>query len=156
MSEPATAQGGLIARRLNELWATRPTRDDGRPSSLRDVASAINEQAGRSLLSAQNLSALLTGTRTEPSFAILEAVARYFGVTPAFFIADDETASQTLTELNQLRALRESGVLHLALCAAELSPRNLATITELVEQLRRAEGLSQEPLIHGGGQDTSA
>jgi transcriptional regulator with XRE-family HTH domain len=143
MDERQAREEGLIARRLNALWPTR--QKDGKPYSLREAASAINEQEGRDLVSASYLSALRIGERAEPSYAILTALARFFGVSLDSFSGDEATARHSEAELRLLRALQDSGVRNLALCAADLSPDSLATITEIVQKFRASEGLPEAP-----------
>ena len=86
MSEEGAARG-VIAERLQRLWEIRP-------ASLRDVADAITAETGREV-SAQYLSQLRNGQRTEPSYSIIAAIATYFGVTPDYFRAPDDIARQT-------------------------------------------------------------
>jgi transcriptional regulator with XRE-family HTH domain len=143
VSEPDTRQGGLIAERLNRLWEAR--QPEGHPYTLREVADAINTQAGHALVSPQYLSVLRRGERTEPSFTILAALARFFGVTVDYFSADEETAVHSEAELRLLQALRDNGVRHLALCAADLNADDLATVIGIIHKFRIAEGLPEEP-----------
>jgi transcriptional regulator with XRE-family HTH domain len=134
----AGAADGVIAQRLRKLWEIRP-------ASLREVAAAISQATGRAV-SAAYLGQLKNGTRTEPSFAVIEAIARYFGVTPDYFLsADEETARATEDELRALHALRDSGVREIAVCADGLSPKSLATIAEIVRMYRASEGLTEAP-----------
>jgi transcriptional regulator with XRE-family HTH domain len=126
---------GMIAQRLQRLWEIRP-------ASLRDVAEAITAQTGREV-SAQYLHQLRNGQRTEPSFSIIAAISAYFGVTPNYFCAPDDTARRTEDELRLLGALRDSGVRSVALCADGLSPASIATITEVIRTFRISEGLPE-------------
>ena len=133
---------GVIAQRLQRLWETRP-------ASLRDVAEAITAETGREV-SAQYLSQLRNGQRTEPSFSIIAAVATYFGVTPDYFYATEETARNIEAELRVLHALRDSGVRSIALSAKGLSPASLATIAEVIQRFRASEGLPEAPAPQPG------
>jgi transcriptional regulator with XRE-family HTH domain len=136
------AAPGVIAQRLQALWEIRP-------ASLRDVAAAISEATGRHV-SAAYLGQLKNGTRAEPSYSIVEAIARYFGVTPDYFSADEDTARQTEDELRLLSALRDSGVRSIALGADGLSPKSLAAIADIVRTYRAAEGLPEAPTPPAG------
>lgn len=70
-----TSQKNVIAERLNHLFeAVHP------PYTAREVADAINAQAGVKIISAAYLSWLQTGQRAEPSDSRLVAIARFFGV----------------------------------------------------------------------------
>ena len=69
------SQENVIAERLNHLFETvHPTY------TPREVADAINAQAGVKIISAAYLSRLQTGQRAEPSDSRLVAIARFFGV----------------------------------------------------------------------------
>jgi transcriptional regulator with XRE-family HTH domain len=129
---------GVIAQRLDALWEIRP-------ASLRDVAAAISQATGRHV-SAAYLGQLRQGTRAEPSYSIIEAIAKYFGVTPDYFRTNEDTARQTEDELRLLHALRDSGVRSIALCANGLSPESLAVIANIVRTYRAAEGLPEPPV----------
>jgi transcriptional regulator with XRE-family HTH domain len=131
------AAHSVIAQRLDALWEIRP-------ASLRDVAAAISETTGRHV-SAAYLGQLRQGTRTEPSFSIIEAIARYFGVDSTYFSADPDAARQTEDELRLLNALRDSGVRGIALSADGLSAKSLAAIADIVRTYRAAEGLPEAP-----------
>jgi transcriptional regulator with XRE-family HTH domain len=141
------AQQGVIAQRLERLFATRQPL--GRPYTLREVADGVNKAAGHGLLSVQYLSQLRAGDRTEPSYSRLAAIARFFGVSADYF-SDEETYQRTDEELRLLAALEDSGVRHLALCATGLSGESLAMVTELIRKVRRSEGLPDEPSVTGG------
>jgi transcriptional regulator with XRE-family HTH domain len=65
----------VIAERLNRLFETVHP-----PYTPREVANAINAQAGVKIISAAYLSRLQTGQRTEPSDSRLVVIARFFGV----------------------------------------------------------------------------
>lgn len=143
MTEQDARHRGIITERLNRLWDAR--QPEGRPYTLREVADAVNTEAGHSLVSPQYLSVLRRGERTEPSFSILAALARFFGVTVDYFSADEETARHTEEELRLLKALSDNGVRHLALCAADLNESDLATVIGIIQRFRIAEGLPEEP-----------
>jgi transcriptional regulator with XRE-family HTH domain len=136
------AAPGVIAQRLQRLWEIRP-------ASLRDVADAITAETGREV-SAQYLSQLRNGQRTEPSYSIIAAIATYFGVTPDYFYAPEDTARRTEDELRLLHALRDAGVRTIALSADGLSPASLATITEVIRNFRASEGLPEAPTPRPG------
>ena len=139
VTEADASREGLIAQRLNQLWkAWQPL---GREYSLREVARAVNEEAGRSIVSAQYLSDLRRGTRADPSYAILAALARFFHVTPDYFAADDKDAGRSEAELRLLAALQDAGVRSIALHAEGLSAESLSTVADIIQRFRAAEGL---------------
>ena len=62
------SQGNVLAERLDHLFATVHPRDR-RPYTLREVADAINAEAGATIISVSYLSQLRAGQRT-PVFRI--------------------------------------------------------------------------------------
>jgi hypothetical protein len=70
----------------------------------------------------------------------LEALAGFFGVSPAYFV-DDEIAAETDAELDFVVALRDAPVKQIALRAIGLSHESLATISDMIERVRQLEGL---------------
>jgi len=137
---------GIIADRLDRLFeAVRPL---GRPYTLREVAEGINEQAGRTLLSVQYLSQLRNGDRSKPSYDVLTAICKWFGV-PVTYFSDDAAFQRTEEELRVLALMRDSGVRNLAFRASGISEQSLALVTALVEKMRQAEGLRDNPPAAG-------
>lgn len=134
-----TAPDSVIARRLEHLFATVHPPGRG-PYGLREVADAINEEAGARIMSAAYLSQLRSGQRTEPSHSRLAAIATFFGVDVRYF-SDDKTAQATDEQLEFLAAMRDSGVRAVAIRAAGLSETALQAVQALIENARRLEQL---------------
>jgi len=134
-----TAPDSVIARRLEHLFATVHPSGRG-PYGLREVADAINEDAGARIMSAAYLSQLRSGQRTEPSHSRLAAIAKFFGVDVRYF-SDDETAQATDQQLEFLSAMRDTGVRAVAIRAAGLSETALQAVQALIENARRLEHL---------------
>jgi len=129
---------GTIAGRLDRLFES--VRPLGRAYTLREVVEGINQQAGHSLLSVQYLSQLRNGDRSKPSYDLLTAIARFFGV-PVTYFSDDDVFQRTEEELRVLALMQDSGVRNLAFRAAGISEQSLELVTALVEKMRLAEGL---------------
>jgi transcriptional regulator with XRE-family HTH domain len=136
-------KGSVIAERLNRLFATVHPAGRG-PYTLREVADAVNAEAGENVISASYLSQLRTGQRGEPSLSRLAAVAKFFGVDAGYF-TDTATAEETDRQLDVLAAMRDAGVHSVALRAAGLSEESLAAIRAVIENARRLEGLPDTP-----------
>ncbi len=92
-----------FAERLNRLFDSvyPPGR---RPYSSAEVVAGV--RAFGATMSAPYLSQLRSGNRDNPSSATTEALAKFFGIAPAYF-ADDEYADQLDEELSALAELRE-------------------------------------------------
>jgi transcriptional regulator with XRE-family HTH domain len=138
-SDAPGTEPGVLARRLERLFATVHPPGRG-PYSTKEAAEAINEAAGRPLLSYNYLYQLRRGTKAEPGHTRLAAIARFFQV-PVTYFYDDESAAQIDDQLELAAALRDQGVRHLAFRAAGLSSASLRAILAVIENARRLEGL---------------
>ena len=126
--------GNVLAERLNHLFETVHP-----PYTAREVADAINAQAGAETISAAHLSQLQIGQGSDPSHSHLLAIARFFGVDSGYFcneVADDEANRVAL-----LSSVRDADVRCIALRAQGLSQASLAAVRAVIENTRRLEGL---------------
>ncbi|MFJ2847717.1 helix-turn-helix domain-containing protein [Streptomyces sp. SID4946] len=150
----ATEQGAggevsrTLAQKLDHLFRAATPRDQKTPSH-EDVAAAINIAAGERAISATYIWQLRTGRKTNPTMKHLEALARYFGVSPAYFL-DNEQAQRIDEQLALLQALKESDVRNIALRAHGLSGSSRQTLAGVVDQLRKLEGLGDDPGTRSG------
>lgn len=128
----------LLADKLNHLFATVHPAGRG-PYSNEEVAAAIRDRGGPTI-SAGYVWLLRKGERDNPTKKHLEALAEFFGVPAAYFF-DDELAERIESELAMLSALRDAGIRALALRMAGLPAESLQPVAEIVELIRKAEGL---------------
>ncbi|AJT70101.1 helix-turn-helix domain-containing protein [Streptomyces chattanoogensis] len=133
--------GKTLADKLNHLFESVIPPGRGQYSTD-EVARTIT--ADGVPISASYIWLLRKGQRDNPTLRHLEGLAKFFGVPPAYFF-DDQVTSTVNGELSLLVALRESGVQHVALRTAGLSPESLRSIGEVIELVRKLEGLSQTP-----------
>lgn len=138
---PEVAEGrGVIAERLDHLFATIYPKGLGRPYTLREAADKINADAGENLISAAYISQLRNGDKRSPGFDKLAGLAKLFGVSTDYFV-DDEAARKTNEQLALVDAMRDQGVEHVALRAAGLSAESLKAVLNLMDSARKLEGL---------------
>ncbi len=142
-----------LADKINRLFEVMHPRGRG-PLSNEEVAAEITAGGGATI-SASYLWLLRTGRRDNPTASHLEALARYFGVTAAYFF-DEEVAGDIEKELDLLKAMRDAGVKHLALRASGLTPDVLSAITVMLEQARKAQGLPDVEFDADAGQDDAS
>jgi transcriptional regulator with XRE-family HTH domain len=128
-----------LAEKIDHLFRT-VRKANQREYSNEEVSAAIGRDQNISL-SASYLWYLRTGQRDNPTFKHLNALAKFFGVPPAYFF-DDATTEQVEAELALLTAMRDAGVRDVALRASGLSARSLGTITDMITRVRELEGLS--------------
>ncbi|HEY0699635.1 MAG TPA: helix-turn-helix domain-containing protein [Micromonospora sp.] len=132
-----------FADRLNLLFDS--VRPAGRrtPYSNKEVATAIRDAGGA--ISDVYIWQLRTGRRKNPTKDHIEALATFFGVSPAYFF-DDESARHTMADLRTLDALRRLRVEHVSLRTVlqnkGLSPASQQVIQQLVDRCLELEGLT--------------
>lgn len=85
-SDAGTVRGGPLAHKINYLFET-VRRPDGKSYSNEEVAEAITE-LGEATISGTYLWYLRRGDRDNPTKKHLEVLARFFGVSPAYFFDD--------------------------------------------------------------------
>ncbi|MFJ9865360.1 helix-turn-helix domain-containing protein [Streptomyces sp. NPDC101165] len=130
-----------LAQKIEHLFATTTPNGQKAPSH-EDVATAINIAAGERAISATYIWQLRTGRKTNPTKKHLEALARYFGVSPAYFL-DNEEAQRIDEQLALLQALKERDVRSIALRAHGLSASSRQTLADVVSHLCKLEGLGE-------------
>ncbi|MCF3105982.1 helix-turn-helix transcriptional regulator [Streptomyces roseoverticillatus] len=144
MGDHTTTHGGAagpartLAQKIDHLFAAALL--NGRTPSHEEVATAINIAAGEKTISATYVWQLRTGKKTNPTKRHLEALAKHFGVSPAYFL-DDVEAERIDEQLALLKAIREADVRAIALRSCGLSEASRRSIAALVSQLRELEGL---------------
>ena len=136
-----SGQDNALAQRLNRLFATVHPAGRG-PWTLREVADAINSEAGETIISASYLSQLRAGQRREPSHSRLAAIARFFGVDVDYF-SPQVSAEDAARQAEVLAAMRDAGVRTIALRAYGLSEPSLAAVLAVIENARRLENLPE-------------
>jgi len=132
-------QGRTLAQKINHLYHTIHPSGRGEYSN-EEVATAIRTNGGPTI-SATYLWQLRKGIRDNPTKKHLEALADFFGVSPAYFF-DEEAVARIDAELEFLAALRDSQVREIALRAFGLSPEFLSSVAEMIQ---RARHLAQLP-----------
>jgi transcriptional regulator with XRE-family HTH domain len=130
-----------LASKLDRLFAA--VRPGGRGEySYQEVADSIRSEGGPTI-SATYLWQLRKGLRDNPTRNHLAALARFFGVSPAYFF-DEDTAEVVDAQLSLLAAMRDNSVRTVALRAQGLSVESLAAVQVVIDHARRLEGLEPE------------
>ena len=123
-------------------WLFQHVRDpeSGQPYSNARIAALIEHVCPGFSVTPTTIWNIRTGKSDNPSWKLIEGLAKAFGVTPVYF-TDADAEQQTQEELALLAALQDAGVRSLALRAQGLSAQSLATVRELIERVRELEGL---------------
>ncbi|MEU3225901.1 XRE family transcriptional regulator [Streptomyces sp. NPDC006976] len=135
----AGEQGGRLAEKLERLLRMTAPAGQKAPSN-EEVATAINIAAGEKTISATYVWQLRTGRKTNPTMRHLEALAHYCGVNAAYFLSDEESAKVD-EQLALLDALKDSDAQNIALRSTGLSESSRQAVSNMIDQLRKLEGL---------------
>ena len=137
--------GASFADRLNLLFDSIRPAGRATPYSNKEVAVAIRDNGGA--ISDVYIWQLRTGRRRNPTKDHIEALATFFGVSPAYFF-DDESARHTMADLRTLDALRRLQVqqvsLRTVLAHKGLSAESQQVIQQLVDRCLELEGLTEQ------------
>lgn len=123
-----------LAEKLKLLFDV--VRDaDGNEYSQADVARFVAARTGLKF-DRGYVSAMLKGTRDNPTRKVLVALAEFFSVNPVYFFDDDSSGIHE--KLQFALALRESGARSVAMRALlDVDSRDLPMVTELLRSMNR-------------------
>jgi transcriptional regulator with XRE-family HTH domain len=125
-----------FSARLNRLFDTVYPPGRG-PYSGAEAISALAEAGVK--MSAPYLSQLRSGNRTNPSATTMAALAKFFGVKPAYF-TDDYYHRELDRELTWLEITRDEHIRRIAERAWALSPQGRRELELKAEELLAGEG----------------
>ncbi len=130
-----------LSDKLDHLFkVVHPARGE---YTYEQVAAGIRER-GIATVSGPYLFQLRSGARDNPTKRHLEAIADFFGVPVGYFFEDD-LAARVDSQLELLASLRDAGVQHIATRSLDVSPEGRRVIADMVELIRRQEGLDRKP-----------
>lgn len=138
-SEPNPNDLEHLAERLDTLFTTVPRSDDS--SQFHTSASVAEELSKQGIeVTPNHIRALRTGRRNNPSFRLLVGLAELFHVPIDYFV-DDSVAKEIQESLDALVAIRGTAVQQIMLRAHGVSSESLDSVLNLLDQIRRIEGL---------------
>jgi hypothetical protein len=128
-----------------------PQEEIGRRYTTKEIANKINEAARRDgtgvTISAAYVGEMRRGITTDPRTSHVKALARAFGVDPAFFVDSQITrrVQEQIDILNELRQMKLQQVaLRRVLRQQGLSDDSARLIEQLVDRCRKLEGLEED------------
>ena len=139
MDEPELARPRTLAEKLDYVFQVVHPKGRGE-YTYREVAQAINAADTGTTISASYIWQLRRGDKDNPTIRHVEALAKFFGVPPNYFL-DNTAADQITAQLELLAAMRDSDVREIALRASDLSDAALKMIKSVIENTRELEGL---------------
>lgn len=130
-----------MAERLDLLFRTVPRRDDS--SQFHTSTSVAGELKKHGIdVTPTHIRALRTGRRNNPSFRLLAGLADLFQVPIDYFV-DDTVSKEIQDSLETLVAIRDTEVQQVMLRAHGVSSESLDSVMNLLDQIRRIEGLDE-------------
>ena len=140
-SEPATPPLDTLADKVN--WLIDRARPVGRRGSLSNAeVAALLEKVTGETYSHTTIWKLRNGQAANPQMRLIEALARTFGVPPAFFFPgyDAQRAGLSAEQVELLALVRDASVTSVQLRALlELNPQARQAIADLVAHTARSE-----------------
>lgn len=127
-----------LAGRIDHLFRNQLS-PRGREYTYREAASAVSGQDGATFSPAY-LWQLRTGAKDNPTMRHLEALARFFNVSPSYFF-DEELTEFPETQVRQLVASRNETLRQMSVTLLGLSDESLNAVLNLACRLRTLEGL---------------
>ncbi len=128
-----------LAERIDCLFRSHAA-PRSREYSYRNAASALSGQNGLAF-SPTYLWQLRTGVKDNPTMRHIEALARFFGVSPSYFF-DDELTELPDSEVRLLATSQGDTLRPIAMNLLGLSEGSLQAVLRLTCHLRHLEGKS--------------
>jgi transcriptional regulator with XRE-family HTH domain len=131
-----------LAQRIDRLFKAHLS-PKGKEYSYRQVAAAISRTGGGldgEGVSATYIWALRTGIKTNPKMRHLQALARYFQVSPSYFF-DEELTEFPDEDMRLIAASANASLRGIAAASMGLSDESLSAALSLLRRLRNLEGL---------------
>ncbi|MEN8654366.1 helix-turn-helix transcriptional regulator [Streptomyces sp. 21So2-11] len=128
-----------LAQKLSHLFATQRNPQTGRPYTVGDAARVTG-------VSSSLITQLKSGAKPNPTVKTVEALASLFHVSPSYFFADfdAEEGEKVRASMELIAAVSDNDVRGLAFRANGLSADSLKLIKAVIENARKAEGLTEQ------------
>jgi transcriptional regulator with XRE-family HTH domain len=137
MKEESSSQTSDLAEKVDLLFRTVHPANRG-PYSLQEVADGIEKITGEKV-SHNTLWKLRTGKSDNPTKRVLEGMAKFFKVNPAYFF-QEEASEEIGQQIEILSALRDTGIRGTQLRAFfELSPEGQEMVADLITKAAQIE-----------------
>jgi transcriptional regulator with XRE-family HTH domain len=121
-----------VAEKVDSLFKSFP-KEGGGEYSYRDV-----EEGTGGAVTATTVWKLRTGRIQRPSYQVIEALCRFFGVPIAYFSSEEPLSEEFLEDLRLATKLREMGVADIALQASDLDETAKRDILGMIHYIRTA------------------
>jgi len=113
-----------------------------KPDGSQYTYQEVEEGTGKAVTGAY-VWKLRTGKAENPSYKVLKVLSDFFEVPVSFFF-EEEVSEEYLQNLKLATQLREASVQHIALRAGDLDEAGKRAVLEMIEYVRKAQGLQSE------------
>ena len=138
--EPKSVPLRSLANKVN--WLIDNAHPAGRgPFTNAEVAALVEKVTGEKV-SYTTIWKLRNGQATNPQMRLIEALARTFGIPPAFFFEDfdEEGAGLLQDQIELLVMVRDAGITNIEMrTILGLSPEARQSMIELIQRVSRSE-----------------
>jgi transcriptional regulator with XRE-family HTH domain len=133
--------GTTLAEKVDRLFRTKAS-PRGKEFTYREVASGISQQDSVTFSPAY-VWQLRTGVKDNPTMRHLQALARFFEVSPAYFF-DEELTQFADGHARVLAAARSETLQRIATTLLGLSDESLGAVLNLASRLRHLERVPRD------------
>ncbi|GAA2731549.1 XRE family transcriptional regulator [Actinocorallia aurantiaca] len=135
-----------LSEKIDLLFRTVYPADRG-PYSLQEAAEGIEQLTGEKV-SHNTLWKLRTGKSDNPTKRVLEGLAKFFGVSPAYFFQEN-VSEEIRHQIELLSVLRDTGIRGAQLRTFfELSPEGQEMVADLIVKAARIENYQRRSSPH--------
>jgi transcriptional regulator with XRE-family HTH domain len=149
--QPESVPLRSLADKVN--WLIDNAHPAGRgPFTNAEVAALVEKVTGEKI-SYTTIWKLRNGQAANPQMRLIEALARTFGVPPAFFFEDfdEERAGLLQDQIELLAMVRDAGITNIEMrTILGLSPETRQSMIELIQRVARSEAERRQ---HGDDED---
>jgi len=128
------ARMSTMAEKVDLLFKTF-TKPDGKEFAYPEVEEGTNKA-----VTGAYVWKLRTGKAENPGHRVLKALSDFFGVPVSYFF-EEQVSEEYVQDLRLAAELRKAGVAHLALRASDLDEAGKRAVLEMIEYVRKAQGL---------------
>jgi len=124
-----------LARKIDLLFKNFK-KPDGQEFTYQEVEEGTNKA-----VTGAYVWKLRTGKAENPGYRVLKALSDFFGVSVSYFFDEQEPSEEYVQKLRLAAELHKAGVAHIALRASDLDEAGRRAVLEMIEYVRKAQGL---------------
>jgi transcriptional regulator with XRE-family HTH domain len=128
-----------VAEKVDSLFKNFPKDEDGTEYSYREV-----EEGTGGAVTATTVWKLRTGRIQRPSYQVIEALCKFFGVPVTYFSSEEPRSDEYLKTLRLATRLRQGGVVDIALEAIDLDEAGKRDLLGMLRYIKTTQRYERE------------